>query len=157
MKTSPTSDLDFCRKMSELGSSNAIQQLIKPRAAEDGLSVLCHMRMDRRMSRYCRHVKRRLMCCDRVAIRKESAGFSGNLSHDAGAFFWHAVLPEEAVFGQEAHAQRTAQAVFFVLAGNVDLAVEQQVKPVLAGMLRVAELPLEISLNVGFRDGIPRL
>ena len=67
------------------------------------------------------------------------------------------MLPEEAVFGQEAHAERAAQAVFVVLPGDVDLVVEQQVKPFLAERLRVAEQPLGISLDVGFRDGIPRL
>ena len=58
------------------------------------------------------------------------------------------MLPEEPVLGEEAHAQRAAQAVPLVLAGDIDFAAQDQVEPVLARMLRVAEVSLRVAFDV---------
>ena len=45
-----------------------------------------------------------------------------------------AMLPEQAVFCEEAHAERTAQAKSFVLSGQINFATQDQVKPVFTWM-----------------------
>lgn len=51
------------------------------------------------------------------------------------------MLPEETVFGEEAHSECTAKAISLVLASEIDLAAQDQVEPVLPRVFRVAVYP----------------
>jgi hypothetical protein len=44
------------------------------------------------------------------------------------------MLPEQAVFCEETHAERATQAESFVLSGQIDFAAQNQMKPVFTWM-----------------------
>ena len=69
-------------------------------------------------------------------------------SQDASWPFGNSVLPEKAILGQEPHPEGTAETVTFMLTCDVDLAVQDQVEPVLTRLFGVTVDSVRVSLDL---------
>ena len=68
-------------------------------------------------------------------------------SQHASRLLRDSMLPEKAILSQKPHSERAAETVAFMLASDVDLAIQYQVEIVLPGLFCVTVNPVRIPLD----------